>query len=68
MYRLLNDLKNYPNTESCNSFGEFHHLVLKDDAGEMEVMNYLREHQHKNIMIKSIRPNIEDCFMQLMQQ
>jgi ABC-type multidrug transport system ATPase subunit len=69
MYRLLNDLKSYSNTESCNSFGEFHHLVLKvDDTGEMEVMNYLREHQHKNIIIKPTQPNIEDCFMQLMQQ
>ena len=69
MYRLLNDLKNYSNTESCNSFGEFHHLVLKDnDAGEIGVMNYLRKHQHKNIMIKPTQPNIEDCFMQLMQQ
>jgi ABC-type multidrug transport system ATPase subunit len=69
MYRLLNDLKSYSNTESCNSFGEFHHLVLKDDdAGEIEVMNYLQEHQHKSIMIKSTQPNIEDCFMQLMQQ
>ena len=69
MYRLLNDLKNYFNTESCNSFGEFHHLVLKDeDVGEVEVRNYLQEHQHKNILIKSTQPNIEDCFMQLMQQ
>lgn len=68
MYRLLNDLKSYGKTESCNSFGEFHHLVLKDDAGEMDVMNYLRQHQHKNVTIKSTQPNIEDCFMQLMQQ
>ena len=69
MYRLLNDLKNYFNTESCNSFGEFHHLVLKDDdVSEVEVRNYLQEHQHKNIIIKSTQPNIEDCFMQLMQQ
>ena len=69
MYRLLNDLQNYFNTESCNSFGEFHHLVLKDeDIGEVEVRNYLQEHQHKNIIIKSTQPNIEDCFMQLMQQ
>ncbi|MEO7308063.1 MAG: ABC transporter ATP-binding protein [Ferruginibacter sp.] len=69
MYRLLNDLKNYSNTESCNSFGEFHHLVLKDDdSGEDELLHYLNKHQHKNFMIKSTQPNIEDCFMQLMQQ
>jgi ABC-2 type transport system ATP-binding protein len=69
MYRLLNDLKNYPNTESCNSFGEVHHLVLKnDDLDEVKMLNYLQEHMHKNISIKPAQPNIEDRFMQLMQQ
>jgi hypothetical protein len=69
MYRLLNDLKNYPGTESCNSFGEVHHLVLKnDDRDEEKMLNYLQEHQHKNISIKPAKPNIEDRFMQLMQQ
>ena len=68
MYRLLNDLKQYPNTESCNSFGEFHHLVLKnDDPDQKKILNYLEEHEHKNISIKQTQPNIEDCFMQLMQ-
>ncbi len=69
MYRLLKDLKSYSNTESCNSFGEFHHLVLKNkDPDETNVLNYLQEHQHKDVIIKKIKPNIEDCFMQLMQQ
>lgn len=69
MYRLLTDLKKYSNTESCNSFGEFHHLVLKDEGqGEEPVLNYLKEQQHKNIIIKITEPNIEDCFMQLMQK
>ncbi|MFZ1370642.1 MAG: ABC transporter ATP-binding protein [Ferruginibacter sp.] len=68
MYRLLNDLKQYPNTESCNSFGEFHHLVLKnDDPDQHKILNYLQKHEHKNISIKPTKPNIEDCFMQLME-
>lgn len=68
MYRLLNDLKNYPNTESCNSFGEFHHLVLKnDDPDQNKILNYLQGLEHKNIRIEPTKPNIEDCFMQLMQ-
>jgi ABC-2 type transport system ATP-binding protein len=67
MYRLLKDLKNYPHTESCNSFGEYHHLVLKNDAGDKEeVLKYLQEKEHKHIDIKKEIPNIEDCFMQLM--
>lgn len=67
MYRLLKDLKNYPDTESCNSFGEYHHLVLKNKTGdENEVLKYLQGHQHRNIDIKPVQPDIEDCFMQLM--
>ena len=69
MYQLLNDLKNYPNTESCNSFGEVHHLVLKnDDINEAKILNYLQGLGHKDIRIKPTQPNIEDRFMQLMQQ
>lgn len=67
MYRLLTDLKTFPNTESCNSFGEYHHLLLKNNCGgEKEVLEYLHERQHKNIDIKQTQPNIEDRFMQLM--
>jgi heat shock protein HspQ len=65
MYRLLKDLKNYVDTESCNSFGEYHHLVLKNDNKE-QVMQYLQQQQHKNIDMRTVQPNIEDCFMQLM--
>jgi ABC-type multidrug transport system ATPase subunit len=68
MYRLLTDLKTYTNTESCNSFGEFHHLLLKNNKGEKEVLDYLLERQHKNIIIKTTQPNIEDRFMQLMNK
>ena len=68
MYRLLTDLKSYSNTESCNSFGEFHHLVLRDEElNEQRVLDFLNEHHHKNIILKPTQPNIEDCFMQLMQ-
>ena len=69
MYRLLKDLKNYSNTESCNSFGEYHHLVLKNDERKEEgVLKYLQDHQHKDVDMRPAQPNIEDCFMQLMQQ
>lgn len=67
MYRLLKDLKNYSNTESCNSFGEYHHLVLKNDDRDKEaVLKYLQVQKHMNIEMKPEQPNIEDCFMQLM--
>ena len=68
MYRMLKDLKAWSNTESCHSFGEYHHLVLKNNENaETQILNYLDAHQQKNIKLKQIQPNIEDCFMQLMQ-
>lgn len=65
MYCLLKDLKHFSNTESCNSFGEFHHLLLKNND-EKAVLEYLNERQHKDVVLKQTQPNIEDCFMQLM--
>lgn len=67
MYGLLLDLKQYEGTLSCHSFGEYHHLVLKDGGpNEAAVLQYLAARGHQHTTIKSIAPNIEDCFMQLM--
>ncbi|MEJ7587506.1 MAG: ABC transporter ATP-binding protein [Ferruginibacter sp.] len=50
MYRLLNDLQQYSNTEKCYAFGEFHHLVLKKGRdGRVEIMHYLLELSHHEI-------------------
>lgn len=68
MYALLKDLKQYEGTISCNSFGEFHHLLLKDDANEKELLTYLNQQQHTGIELKKTAPVIEDCFMQLMNK
>ncbi|MEO7767457.1 MAG: ABC transporter ATP-binding protein [Ferruginibacter sp.] len=67
MYRLLNDLQQYSNTEKCYAFGEFHHLVLKNDReGRDEIMNYLLHLSHHEIELQTAQPNIEDCFIDLM--
>ncbi|MEP7143791.1 MAG: ABC transporter ATP-binding protein [Ferruginibacter sp.] len=67
MYRLLNDLQQYNNTERCYAFGEFHHLVLKNDReGKDEIMNYLLYLSHHEIELQVTQPNIEDCFIELM--
>jgi len=68
MFKLLNDLRSFENTESCFGFGENHHLTFKDD--EMNILdleNYLIKSGHQKAMIKIINPEIEDCFMQLMK-
>lgn len=67
MFKLLNDLRSFENTESCFGFGENHHLTLKDDGMNiMDLENYLIKAGHTKATVKTIKPEIEDCFMQLM--
>ncbi len=66
MYLLLNDLRNYPLTVSCFSFGDSHHLVVEKNKADVSSLKEYISH-HKNLMIKNIKPTIEDCFMQMLQ-
>jgi ABC-2 type transport system ATP-binding protein len=68
MYRLLLDLRQYDNTDSCFAFGDFHHLTLKiNDFDISNVQNYLHANRHTEVLIERIEPSIEDCFMALSQ-
>jgi ABC-type multidrug transport system ATPase subunit len=68
MFKLLIDLREYPNTEGCFAFGENHHLTLKDDSKPiMELEDYLKSTGHLKISINKIDPGVEDCFMRLMR-
>lgn len=67
MFKLLNDLRVYSQTESCFAFGENHHVTLKDENVE-ELSNYLSANGHKKLTLNKIEPGIEDCFMQLMNE
>ncbi len=67
MFKLLNDLRAFSNTESCFAFGESHHLIIKENKMN-ELEDYLIELGHSNFTINKIEPGIEDCFMQLMKK
>ena len=67
---LLKDIRKCEMVESCNSFGEFHHITFRNgENGQnpMRLYNWLEERNHTNINIESIRPTIEDCFINLMK-
>ncbi|MVZ65201.1 ATP-binding cassette domain-containing protein [Sphingobacterium sp. DK4209] len=68
MIKLLKDLRELPDISSCYAFGEYHHITWKNqsliDYSYLE--NYLMQKGHHGINIKAIKPNIEDCFIQLM--
>ena len=66
MSRLLTDLRNHEAVDSCFAFGDNHHITLKDQFLSTEnLQGYLKELGHTNIHIKTIKANIEDCFMRL---
>ncbi len=66
MYRLINDLREFPATTSAFPFGEFVHLTTREPVWPEIVENYLAMLGHRDIKIKSAQPTIEDCFMDLM--
>jgi ABC-type multidrug transport system ATPase subunit len=68
MSKLLKDLKSMPETESCHSFGEYHHLTFntEDDKLLTELKKRLETKDYEGIDIKQITPTIEDCFIRLM--
>lgn len=67
MLRLLNELNNWDGQQDAYPFGEFHHVVLKNEIVEKELRGYLEPKSHPNLQIKRITPDIEDCFIALMK-
>lgn len=69
MSKLLNNLKMNELIKSCNAFGEYHHITLKNE-NDVKLQNQLIEQLklsgNEEIEIKTIEPTIEDCFINLM--
>jgi len=68
MYKLKGDIGKFNDTLSVFLFGQFLHFSPKSGRKDTEdLKKYLEEKGHKNIIIRECKPNIEDCFMDLMQ-
>lgn len=69
MHLLCNDLEEISEVESAHLFGESVHAVLNTEISDFEIIkSYLKNKEHSGIEVKSIKPNIEDRFINLMQQ
>ena len=83
MYQILLELRQNPNVKSCFAFGDTLHVTVdaesrkqkaesrkgEEEKGEEEYLeDYLVGRGYKNITIKKIKPNIEDCYMKLSQK
>ena len=67
MFRLQQDIKLLAEVEDCYPFGEFHHVIVRNGF-ESEVNLEIAALPYSDLEIKKVRPNIEDCFMDLMKE
>jgi ABC-type multidrug transport system ATPase subunit len=66
MLKLLKRLKTAPGVEDAYPFGEYHHVVLHENYNRPELENYIVAEQ-PDVEIVPAKPDIEDCFMNLMK-
>lgn len=64
MLQLLHELKALPVVQDAYPFGEYHHVVLKENIDTNILRNNL---QQKEVELLPVTPDIEDCFMALMK-
>jgi ABC-type multidrug transport system ATPase subunit len=65
-YQLIKSLKMYPHQHSVYPFGEFiHYTDQRTDFNTTELKDYLIAENLSEIVIKKIKPTIEDTFMEL---
>jgi ABC-type multidrug transport system ATPase subunit len=69
IYQLLKDVNAYDNAMSCYAFGEYLHLVFKEERNDStsDLLHYLNMRNHNNVELKQIAPTIEDCFIGFLQ-
>jgi ABC-2 type transport system ATP-binding protein len=67
MGKLLQALRANKGVSSCNTFGDYHHITIKENNNPENLKRELFEEGHESIEIKEISATIEDCFIQLMQ-
>ncbi|MDF9798278.1 ABC-2 type transport system ATP-binding protein [Catalinimonas alkaloidigena] len=66
MYRLLNDLRSFPETSSAYAFGEHVHLTLRQEHFLESLKMHLKELGHHGLIVNPIEASVEDRFMELM--
>ncbi|MBI5403138.1 MAG: ABC transporter ATP-binding protein [Ignavibacteriae bacterium] len=68
-YSLMQNLLAYENRDTIYPFGDFlHYTDKRENVSTDEIMKYIESLNCKKITVKSIKPNIEDCFMALMEE
>lgn len=68
-YNLINSLRAFSDAKTVYAFGDFIHLTTQSNSLDVnELTAYLTANGITDATIKTIEPNIEDCFMELLNQ
>jgi ABC-type multidrug transport system ATPase subunit len=68
MHQLIKMLQSFPPVEHCYAFGEYSHVVFKDQIPNKEsVIQFLHNNGFNQIEIEIIEPTVEDCFIKLLR-
>jgi len=67
MSKLLKDIRASDIVESCYAFGNTHHVTFREGkhVNQQEFEGFLQSKGHAEILLKEIKPTVEDCFMEL---
>ncbi len=68
IYRLLKTLEKSDITEVVYPFGEFLHVIFKENVLKNEFTKQLISEGFSDIIMQETEPTIEDCFMDLMRK
>lgn len=67
IYKLIQDLRQFEFIDTVYPFGEFIHITSKDNSMDINsLILLLKSNNHSKIEMFEVQPNIEDCFMELM--
>jgi ABC-2 type transport system ATP-binding protein len=69
MTTALKQLSQQPSMQNIFPFGEYMHIIDERSTLSVEqISRFLSEHQHQNIDVQQIKPEVEDVFIQLMKE
>ncbi len=67
MYELMTRLRHLDAVDTCYPFGQFHHVVFKNDVKDDSEVKRIVDPVVNDVEVARITPTIEDCFMELMR-
>lgn len=69
MHKLISDVRDLTEVNSCFGFGDYLHVTTNNEStDENHLIAAITAKQHTDIEVKIIQPEIEDCFMALMEK